>query len=771
MARQDMRDFALKFFRVFGAEIPDPQAEEVDVALPAGLAEHFGQERLRLVFDAETLDPDEHLVVFGSRTFEQMIDYIRRRGQRTCTALPARHPRASEPLAELEIVDGELQGARLTETTETCALFTFLLTYTSDEREQELYQVVVDSGAQVRLDLLEAYADSTPAAEPGKPRLKAMDLTKMAQAAQEAAVFRANQHAEEIEKQALQRVHRDVSRLITYYNQRIEELRVPDPAERAQREKELRAELERKTDEEIATRRLHVDLELLTTCLMELPREMHRGEVVNSSAKAPVLLVRDLYTGETFWPECLACHRPARAIEACRGGHVACEDCVAVCSACGEHVCRECGWQPCVVGQQPICAQCKETCSSCRGWVCAEHRQVCPRCDKQVCDNCIGVCALCGEAQCREHLTACAVCGAPTCPDCTVTCIVCHQAVCKEHAQGCSTCGQTVCDRDLLICVVCGKGGCPNHVGACATCGALVCEADSRHCVQCGRRFCAQHILACAACGAPICPDCARQCSVCGGALCGEHRLICEVCEKTFCPDHATRCDVCGRARCEAHPLRCETCGKNLCSEHAAHCANCGREIPRCTDHAPRCHQCGQTFCARHLGTCAVCGESICHDDALYCIRCLKPLCAAHHPVCVVCGRPNCPEHSGRCAVCDRQFCPEHGTRCAVCGGMCCDNHYQTCPECDLPICTECRAGPEQPCPLCTALEAAEQLPAEQVDVLLAQYEHRGDYSRWDWAQTAGGRVFKGERFGGAVIVTTDRDGRILAEQHHGLRG
>ena len=87
-----MRSFAESFFTRFGAATY-PLDDELVVDLPPDLAAIFGKARLYLVFadnqsEPRELSPVEDLLIYGSRTFDQMIGLLAGRGEATQLALP-----------------------------------------------------------------------------------------------------------------------------------------------------------------------------------------------------------------------------------------------------------------------------------------------------------------------------------------------------------------------------------------------------------------------------------------------------------------------------------------------------------------------------------------------------------------------------------------------------------------------------------------------------------------------------------------------------------
>ncbi|MFN3333130.1 MAG: hypothetical protein ACK47M_11520, partial [Caldilinea sp.] len=71
-----LTEFTRTFFTTFGATVRQDSSQvkqAFDVELTEPLRQHFGRERLRLIFHTGEVEPGVELVAHGSRVFDQMM--------------------------------------------------------------------------------------------------------------------------------------------------------------------------------------------------------------------------------------------------------------------------------------------------------------------------------------------------------------------------------------------------------------------------------------------------------------------------------------------------------------------------------------------------------------------------------------------------------------------------------------------------------------------------------------------------------------------------
>ena len=471
MRSETMRDFAWDYFSRLGATLPAEPGEEWEVVLPPPLAERFGRPALHLVFDAELLSPNEDLVVFGSRTFDAMLEHLRQAGRVTAVRLPPRH--AAQPdFAPLRTARGELRQAATAESTGHAALLVYRVSYTSDERLEELEVVACGGpGGRERPELAEAELSALPLAADVLPA--SGEWEQMVEAAQVLVAERARRRAQELRGDVQARLATQVARLRRYYGQLESEVRGKDEPARRQNAQVVRRELEAKVAEARDMHRIRVSMELVGVATMALPVQAYQAELAGAGSSVPVAAERCLHTGSVSLPACAVCGQATDTVEVCRGAHVVCGECWGECAGCGQAVCRECGLAFCVLGGERLCATCRRLCARCGEPVCGAHSAACSVCAETVCAACGPVCPRCGQAECRTHLVACSVCSAPACSHCAATCASCGALLCPDHAAACDWCGRPLCSGHLATCPGCGGAYCAACGPSCPLCTAL----------------------------------------------------------------------------------------------------------------------------------------------------------------------------------------------------------------------------------------------------------------------------------------------------------
>lgn len=586
-----LKQFALDFFQQFGAEIDAdggngaPFLNGVRVKLTPELAAHFGKPQLNLVFSAAEASVYHDLVVYGSRTFDGIMAYLEKVGEFTQQALPALHAGDGEALpAGVSLHGCRLDGLRAYASSRPVVAFNFHITYRSDDKVEELYTTALDGEGRVIEDFQPMLQDAAlqaagPAAGPADAPLRnggpfPSGAVELAAEARRHALFHADVRCAELERDILPRLHKALSRLVTYYEEQIAEIhdgREPEQAE--ERRQAMREDLKRKIAEETENHRLRVTVRLFSFAVILSPTWHSEARLDNTRTALTVDIERDLYTGQLHLPRCHVCGEETVSIGLCDGGHVACPADLFTCRICGQDRCTTCGIQPCKGCGEPVCRACATICQACGGWACAEHSQRCPVCQDLICQACQGTCSVCGKRQCAIHLLSDHISRELVCRACAVTCPACEQP--SAQAGTCAVCGQVFCQKCLGTCCLCAKALCPAHGLRDDTTHELVCPDCAVECAICHRTVARTGL--CAICGASVCLECLVTCTACQEQVCAAHHAVCSVCGAVLCTRHITTCHTCGHVMCAEHSLACPDCDDIVCPQHSARCALCGQ--------------------------------------------------------------------------------------------------------------------------------------------------------------------------------------------------
>jgi hypothetical protein len=572
-----LRQLALEFFRLFGADVHANGSGPITVALTPELAAHFGKPALSLVFSTAELSPYHDLVAYGSRVFDRMMAYIANHGSMARETLPAHFPElaGSRLPGELTLAGCDLAHSSGKGGWRCLIQFNFHISYRADDKREEVFSVALDEDGQPAPNMGDLLAQAAPAAaEVGAPKLES--LIELAQQAQKLALFHADQQCGEIEHDILPRLHAILSRLVTYYEQQALEIqeRGDDADYAANQRQALRGDLQRKIAEELENHRLRVAVTLFSLAQVMQPTWEHsltlRSRAGGASLK--LSLTRNLYTGQLALPVCHACELPTAVVGVCAHEHVSCPTCLAHCHACARDICLECGVQGCTVCKELLCQDCAVTCPACGQWACREHAARCPVCQETTCFACQDACAQCGVRQCKSHLVADYLApGALLCSACAVICPHCGRP--SAQTAHCDFCGQVFCRGCTDACYACGKIYCQPHLLADPINGGAVCKRCVIPCPHCGMETASLTI--CAVCGVKQCTSCLQGCAECGTMVCEDHRERCTLCGRLHCELHSDRCHMDGKTVCVAHSFACPVCGATVCHAHQKFCVVC----------------------------------------------------------------------------------------------------------------------------------------------------------------------------------------------------
>jgi hypothetical protein len=459
-----MREFARDFSTAFGAEVEPANGDELFIRLPPNLAQHFGKTELHLVFSAVEMSPYEDLVAYGSRMFEQMVAWLDGRGEMTILELPARSAGATETEqrtlpADLSLhnvtADAESRPSR-----EAYVRFDLCLTYTADDRQDELLTLVLDQLGTLHPELAHPYPGAIEWQDDALP-LSVDVCERLAKVAVDLARVHADERVAQMERDLRPRLHRTLLRLSTFYSRRMDELDPEDENTPLVRQ-QLAEELERKTADELVRQQVRVTISPVSWAMLSVPEMRWRLTLRRPGGLAvPVLVRQNLHDDTTSPIHCHACTEPTTCLGVCDHGHIACPDCLHTCVVCDQDVCTACGVQRGHISGEWVCAQCAVTCSACGHLAIPRNTAPCAVCGQRVCHACSHECPHCGKRFCQEHTVSCAICGAKRCTEQGLICHVCERPTCESHH---------------LLCPVCGQGCCTHHTATCALCAQSVCS-------------------------------------------------------------------------------------------------------------------------------------------------------------------------------------------------------------------------------------------------------------------------------------------------------
>lgn len=593
--------FTCDYFAQLGATVVQGRSadnSQLDVLLPDELAAHFGRQRLDLSFQRAELQSDRELVAYGSRVFDQMMALLDRQSAFTVLRVPARYRGGEALLTAVRPVNASVGRLHMQEQIRFLFGLTWRMTYRADDKRQEIYTIWLDEeGGRITqageqnatveaLDLAQMMQDAdwvasehTVDGELPPPKLPPMtQLVRLAERARSLAVYHADVRCVAHEAEILPRLYKVLNRLTTYYQQQIDEVRDSSDPDGTRR-RALEADLQRKLAEEVENHRLRVQVELIGYVALETPIAIAEMMLSNGRHEVTIRVQQDRYSGVMKRPACYVCGVQTAVVALDRNGHIPCEACTHVCSACRERVCATCGVEPCPICAAEMCADCGCTCWACGGRACAEHISVCPMCGDAVCHGCQVACAACGVRQCRSHLRAdCVVelggTGELICAKCAVRCPGCQQF--SAHTGVCDASGQRFCGNCLVTCRSCARRVGPGFYRRSSADAVPYCMACAVECPTC--HSVATRLLACDVCDAVGCASCVARCVTCGRHVCAVHGIVMVGCVHVVCNRDLVDCALCEEIVCPACTAACAACGVRACARHTVVCSRCGQE-------------------------------------------------------------------------------------------------------------------------------------------------------------------------------------------------
>lgn len=343
-----IESFVKKYMESIGGVWDEIEPQVYDVLLPPDRKVLTDKDMLKLTFDPEALDeyPNAELVTYGTPLLESFLSDAQRQFAFTKQYLLAGFHRPDYEIQkqvkrELHVPDdvtmefGDLHPLYFAN-----ALLWFRATFTSDEKEQEIFSTGVNLyyGRQVRHlnELLRkgSFSEKRPMPYPDASRISLAKVYQIAISSVIGTVSAVgNTHKREMEK----RVAKQIKRMTQYFHDLREELK--ERIERAlkrefdtdklyerlkaiDREEQIRImELKEKTA-------MRIQLQLKNLMMLMQPKLQMQVNLIPKEGKpVSVSLVWDPFWSKLEAPQCPACGRPTLSLQFNRYNQLICPEC------------------------------------------------------------------------------------------------------------------------------------------------------------------------------------------------------------------------------------------------------------------------------------------------------------------------------------------------------------------------------------------------------------------------------------------------------------
>ena len=352
-----MKAYVTEFFKYAGCVVAD-EGNILTVELSPELAAYFGKTTLRLVFQPEHLEPQTELVTHGSYLANRIYDLLKPTGAKVSVLLPKRVVEAQDfrslkdfgslPFLPLQGLDCTLTARPAKEIRRTESYLIFRLTYSSDEKVEEL--ITVKSDFMGNLQVMSAFPHFFSGLQ-GAVGCRFPLTRKQAKAIYDRCLAPVERYAEQ-QAHARQgkfapHFHENAARLEAYYRQMIDEVPVLEPG-RELVIRQLQDEYELKITEELKKCQIQAAITPISFCTLTIPFRQYRYTLetdggrkkTNTAPPAPKItfdVYHNLFSGEVVYPPCPSCGHGLKQIGVCEmSGHPVCQDCLHECRACAE---------------------------------------------------------------------------------------------------------------------------------------------------------------------------------------------------------------------------------------------------------------------------------------------------------------------------------------------------------------------------------------------------------------------------------------------------
>ena len=393
-----IRNFVTKCLESVGALVEFPEYDYAEVLLPDEFVDHFdGESYFGLSFDFDVARRHEgsEFVTYGGYFLDKVIELASQRG-----LVCRRH-----------ILDENVEGRTLPQKIKgriafrNCratflanmpviyhyVLFSFKVSYISDEREDRIVKILVNlNTGHVDDKMLGAIGSVifTDSSHTNYTVEQMHAIDDAYQVATEALEERIQTTIHELSGKIAARLANEKKRIMEYYDQIDNELNLKRGklVETGRKEgvesidDKLRLseiERQRRLNEIEEKNALKVSIMLFSATLISQTKIRNRYKVKRGRTERDVYVVWNPILNDIDPQVCEICGNETLEVELCPNSHLGCTKCVRACSVCGSRLCKKCGMVECSVCGDPLCGQCKIVCENCGDILCEKHVEFC----------------------------------------------------------------------------------------------------------------------------------------------------------------------------------------------------------------------------------------------------------------------------------------------------------------------------------------------------------------------------------------------------------
>lgn len=393
-----IRGFVMKCLESVGALVEFPEYDYAEVLIPDEFAEHFDGESyfgLSFDFDVARQHQDSEFVTYGSYFLDRVIDLASQRGL----------------VCKRHILDENVEGRTLPQkikgkiafrncratflanvpTIYHYVLFSFKISYISDEREDRIVRILVNlNTGHVDDSMLEAVGSAifTDSSHTRYTVEQMCSIDDAYQAATRAMEERIQATIHELNGRIGVRLASEKKRIMEYYDEIDNELKSKrDRLVESERKDGIKSiddklrlseiERQRRLNEIEEKNALKVSIMLFNATVISHTKIRNRYKVKRGRAERDVYVVWNPALNDIDPLICEICGGETLEVELCSNSHLGCTKCVRTCSVCGARLCKDCGMVECSVCGDPMCGQCKVACDNCGDVLCEKHVEFC----------------------------------------------------------------------------------------------------------------------------------------------------------------------------------------------------------------------------------------------------------------------------------------------------------------------------------------------------------------------------------------------------------
>jgi len=417
----DIKSFTDNYFFQLGAKKFEDVPGVIKYEIPIENRDVINASTIKITFDSSIVEQHEgvELITPGSVLLDNIIEQASRRGIYDSVVLSYNEIlKADEVITlNLKFKGREIKVISVNDLQVPYFLFTFKVSLVSDEKTEFLVQVLISSRTLREHPVKDLYLEEH-LPNPDKMPIINKNLSDIYVAACEYLEKRVAHSVSIFRDTAQRNLKEEVNRITDYFTKLIKEARESKyPPRAAQLVQTLESERQKRLEEVRLKYRINSKVHLTSIRSIVIPTVSMIVRFVGSARSRDIELDYDSISLRIPPPLCEACSSEVTEFTLCDYGHIACSNCISMCSFCNRVSCLACD----------EIIQIMSKCDNCGRMMCSKHTIKDEFGLGVYCQDDILECPICGKDASRAFTSKCKKCNQKYC----FLCVSSRDAICK----------------------------------------------------------------------------------------------------------------------------------------------------------------------------------------------------------------------------------------------------------------------------------------------------------------------------------------------------